>query len=447
MIIPDTVIRMYRAKTGLAGDTAMNIICAYPVNIDAVYNVRGEEISPFTQSGPTTKISGELKESIGSRNDLISSLLFCMQQGSGAELLIESQALAEQIEAFFPWQFRLGGNAGIMANVLASMGARPVLNAPALGPRLAGMLHPDVSIPVSGILKEPRLAAGEPELDKEAMHFVFQFKKGDAVSAPDNRIIAAGDNRFIATYDPVNTSLKTNADFDAFCLANAGEFDGALLSGFHLAPFELYQEIFPARIAQIKSWKEKNPKIFIHAEMGSFQNPEIMQYLLPRLPVDSLGLNEDELAVAEGSFSSWSDCMQAVKRLRKRLGLFRVAVHTRDYILSAILEEKITATDEHSALQSGTDAAAALAATGSAKGEPPLEVNSTGLEAREEFCHNGATKAGRGAFFNSGDEIISLMPSLLAKKPLITVGLGDTATVAIFFQELKAINGKRNLIS
>jgi len=51
-IIPDTVIRMNYAKPGLAGDTAMKIICAYPVNIDAVYNVRGEEISPFTQSGP-----------------------------------------------------------------------------------------------------------------------------------------------------------------------------------------------------------------------------------------------------------------------------------------------------------------------------------------------------------------------------------------------------------
>jgi ADP-dependent phosphofructokinase/glucokinase len=447
MIIPDTVIRMNYAKSGLAGDTAMNIICAYPVNIDAVYDVRGEEIFPLTQSGPAPKISGELKGSIGSRNDLISSLLFCMQHGSGAELLIGSQAASHQIEASFPWQFRLGGNAGIMANVLAALGAKPVLNAPALGPRLAGMLHPDVGIPVSGILKEPRLAAGDPELDKDAMHYVFQFKKGDAVSAPDNRIIAAGDNRFIATYDPVNASLKTNADFDAYCLANAGKFDGALLSGFHLAPKDGYREIFPQKIAQIQSWKEKNPMIFIHAEMGSFQNPEIMQDLLPLLPVDSLGLNEDELALAEESFSSWSDCMQAVKRLRKRLGLFRVAVHTRDYILSVILEEKITATEELSALQSGVDAAAALAATGSVNGEPPREDNSAGLEAREKFCDNGATKAGRGAFFNSGDEIISLMPSLLAKKPLITVGLGDTATAAIFFQELRAINGKRNLIS
>jgi ADP-dependent phosphofructokinase/glucokinase len=53
-------------------------------------------------------------------------------------------------------------------------------------------------------------------------------------------------------------------------------------------------------------------------------------------------------------------------------------------------------------------------------------------------------KAGRGAYLDSGNEIISLMPSLLAKEPRITVGLGDTATAAVFFQEIKAI--KRNRI-
>ncbi len=163
--------------------------------------------------------------------------------------MIENRALARQIEATYPWQFRLGGNAGIMANVLATLGAKPILNAPALGPRLAGMLHPEVGIPKSGILKEPLEAAGEPEIDKEAMHFVFQFKKGDEVSTSAGKIIAASDNRFIATYDPVNTSLKTNPDFDAYCLANAGNVDGALLSGFHLAPLKRYREILPQKIA------------------------------------------------------------------------------------------------------------------------------------------------------------------------------------------------------
>ncbi len=424
----------------------MNIICAYPVNVDAVCNIRSEEISALISSN--MKI--ELKESIGSREDLLSCLLFCMQQGSGAEILIQGPQVARQIEESFSWQFRLGGNAGIMANVLATLGARPVLNAPALGPRLAGMLHAVVHVPVS-VAEEPGQAAEGPKADQEMVHFVFQFKKGDLVSSGQSRIIAPSDNRFIATYDPVNTRLLSSKHFDSYCLENIREIDGALLSGFHLAPFKEYQEIFPQKIAQIKSWKDKNPQIFIHAEMGSFQSPEIMQsllLLLPQIPVDSLGLNEDELAAAEGLSpgslpARWQETMKATERLRESLGLFRVAVHTRDYILSVMLPGKITAAIELSALQSGADAAAALAATGFVTGESPEVVNSVGLEAKEEFCRNGATASGRGAFLQTGEAIISLMPSLLAKKPKITVGLGDTATAAVFFRELTAIKKNR----
>jgi len=429
----------------------MNIICAYPVNVDAVCNIRGEEISALVP--PNMKIG--LKESIGSREDLLSSLLFCMQQGSGAEILIQSRATARQIEESFSWQFRLGGNAGIMANVLAALGAKPVLNAPAIGARLAGMLHAGVRVPAFST-EEPGLARGEtranPERDQdpesEMVHFVFQFKKGDLVASGQSRIIAPSDNRFIATYDPVNTRLVSSRHFDSYCLENIRKIDGALLSGFHLAPFKEYREIFPQKIAQIKSWKDNNPQIFIHAEMGSFQSPEIMRsllLLLPEIPVDSLGLNEDELAAAEGLSpgslpARWQETMQTAERLRKSLGLFRVAVHTRDYILSVMLPEKITAKEELSALRSGVGAAAALAATGFVTGEPPEEVNPVGLEAKEEFCRNGATASGRGAFLQTDDEIISIMPSLLVKKPGITVGLGDTATAAIFFQELRTIS-------
>ena len=438
-------------RFGLADETTMNIICAYPVNVDAVCNIQGEEISALIPSN--MKI--ELKESIGSREDLLSSLLFCMQQGSGAEILIQSQAAARQIEESFSWQFRLGGNAGIMANVLAALGARPVLNAPALGQRLARMLHAGVNVPVSGF-REPDRAAGVLEIDQERdqdaetemVHFVFQFKKGDTIHTGQSRIIAPSDNRFIATYDPVNTRLFSSKHFDSYCLENIRDFEGALLSGFHLAPFKEYREIFPQKIAQIKSWKDKNPQIFIHVEMGSFQSPSIMQSLLlhlSQIPVDSLGLNEDELAAAEGltpgsSPAWWQETMQAAVRLRARLRLFRVAVHTRDYILSVMLSGKITAVEELSALQQGTKAAAALAATGYVTGEPPEEVNPLGLEAKEEFCSNGATASGRGAFLQTGEEIISLMPSLLAKKPKITVGLGDTATAAVFFRELRTIS-------
>ena len=127
-----------------------NIICAYTLNLDAVYSVVGEDINHLTRG-----IFPEAREKIVNLDDLISALLFCMQKGLGVELLIESEDAAKKIEDSFQWQYRLGGNAGIMANVLAALGARPILNAPALSLRLAGMLHPLVRVPVAGILKDP----------------------------------------------------------------------------------------------------------------------------------------------------------------------------------------------------------------------------------------------------------------------------------------------------
>jgi len=444
----------------------MKIICAYPVNLDAVYDFGEERVSRFIQSADPSGIKSEIKGSIRSREDLISSLLYCMQQGSGAEILVESLQLAEEIEASFPWSFRLGGNAGIMANLLAELGAKPILNAPALEPRLAALLHPGVGIPVSGRLMQPSLAAERPDLSSEVLHFVFQFKESDRIPSPQGPISAAKDNRFIATYDPVNTRMVSNQDFDAYCQDHIQEIEGAILSGFHLAPLDRYREIFPPRIEQIRSWKEANPNIYIHVEMGSFQSPGIARHFLRLLEkADSLGLNEDELETATAEYSAigsstvlstvlstarpkmsqWQERMQKAAGLREHLGIFRVSVHTRDYILSIMEEGKITAKEELLSLQKGADAAAALAATGSAKGMPPNEVNPRGLEAQREFCRLGAEAAGvgRGAFHKRDGLVVSLMPSLLAREPRITVGLGDTATAATFYQELQAIKRDR----
>ena len=444
----------------------MKIICAYPVNLDAVYDFGEERVSRFIQSADPSGIKSELKGSIRSREDLISSLLYCIQQGSGAEILVESRQLAEEIEASFPWSFRLGGNAGIMANLLAELGARPILNSPDLEPRLAALLHPGVGIPVSGRLMQPSLAAERPDLSSEVLHFVFQFKESDRIPSPQGPISAAKDNRFIATYDTVNTRMVSNQDFDAYCRDFIQEIEGAILSGFHLAPRDRYREIFPPRIEQIRSWKEANPNIYIHVEMGSFQSQKIARHFLRLLEkADSLGLNEDELETATAEYSAigsspvsstvlstarpkmsqWQERVQKAAGLREHLGIFRVSVHTRDYILSIMEEGKITAKEELLSLQKGADAAAALAATGSAKGMPPNEVNPRGLEAQREFCRLGAEAAGvgRGAFHKRDGLVVSVMPSLLAREPRITVGLGDTATAATFYKELQAIKRDR----
>jgi ADP-dependent phosphofructokinase/glucokinase len=406
----------------------MKIICAYTVNLDAVYNVNGQEIA---------KLSGDLKpetqDKITKLEDLLSALLFCMEEGSGDELPIVREEVAGIIEGSFHWEYRLGGNAGIMAGVLATLGAQPVLNASAIGCRLAGMLHPGIGIPVSGIMKKPLQAVG----DKEMIHFVFQFTEGQTISTSGGPIISSKANRLIATFDPLNSRLYSNPDFDAYCKEKIKDFDGAIVSGFHLVPGLGFKEIFDRKIEQISSWKEANPGLYVHAEMGAFHEPEIMEYLLERLPVDSLGMNEDELARVMSLKPGWQETMKAIQQLRERLELSRVALHTRDYIIS-VMKGLIPPEREVEALTRGADAAAALAATGSITGLPPGEVNPVGLDARDEFLRDGAVPWGRGAYMSLGEEAVCLVPSLLARRPKFTVGLGDTTTAAIFYEEILA---------
>ncbi|NMB86621.1 MAG: ADP-dependent glucokinase [Methanosaeta sp. PtaB.Bin018] len=406
------------------------IICAYPINLDAVYDIKCEEVAPLALGARAEAVG-----MINSLEDLFSALLFCMREGSGAELLIEREEVKKRIEAQFQWSLRLGGNAGIMANVLATLGAKPVLNAPALSRRMARMLHPGVAVPVGKGLISPIRAAGEMEM----MHFVFQFKKGESLPSLQGKITAKNDNRLIASFDPLNSRLHSNKDFDDYCLENILDLDGALISGFHLAPLSSYKEIYEQKLLQIGSWKRKNPRIYIHAEMGSFQDPRMMKYLLPRLCADSIGLNEDELAMIEGVGPGWRGTVEAALRLRADLGVRRIGVHTRDFILSA-MKGLIEPEAEIEALTRGANAAASMASTGSAMSPPPKEVNAAGLLARDEFCQDGAAATGRGAFRESGGVIVCLVPSLLARRPKFTVGLGDTSTAVTFYEELMAIN-------
>lgn len=409
----------------------MKIICAYNVNLDAVYNVDGEEIATLSRNlkpGPRETISGP--------KDLLSALLNCMKEGSGDELQIEREEVARIIERLFHWEYRLGGNAGIMAGVLATLGAEPVLNTSALGHRMAEMLNPGIRIPVSGKLLVPLQALG----DKEMIHFVFQFTEGQTVMTSEGSIVSSKANRLIATYDPLNSRLFTSPDFDAYCQAKIKDFDGAIVSGFHLVPISGFKEIIDRKIEQISTWKEGNPGLYVHAEMGAFHKPHIMGYLLEHLPVDSLGMNEDELARVTRLKPGWWGTIEAVQQLKEHLELSRVAVHTRDYIIS-VMTDRIPPDKEVAALTKGADCAAALAATGTIAGSPPEQINPVGLKARDEFLQDGAVTCGRGAYMSVGGSTVCLVPSLLVGHPKFTVGLGDTTTATIFYEELLAKRG------
>jgi len=407
------------------------IICAYNVNLDAVHSINGNELTELI-SHLDIKPRPELPETISSMDDFFSGLLFCMKTGSGTELLVDSPEVASTIKSLFSWTDRLGGNAGNMANAMAAQGAEPVLNVPALTKKLAYLLDQNIKVPKKGELATPAEAIRD---DEGPVHFVLQFEKDAVANISGEKIDSPRENRFIATYDKLNGKIYSDPDFDAYCSDNLDKVDGALVGGFHLVPLSDYRELLGRRIDQIGSWKASRPGLFIHAEMGNFQRPEVMVYLLERLKADSVGMNEDELATLCGFEPGWRGILGAVQGLRSRLGFARICVHTRDYILSAI-HDIVSPDEEVEALAYGADVAATVAATGKITKPLSGEINPIGTSIVNEFCRSGAKRSGRGAYLKSTDENICIVPSQSVAYPKITVGLGDVMTASVFYREV-----------
>lgn len=420
----------------------MRVLCAYNVNIDAVTTIRGQELSEIVRAAglePVHEI--EMPERIISPGDFLSGLLFCIRSGGGAELLVEDEdpETARFIESSFDWSLRMGGNAGNAANALAELGAEPVVNVPSLTPRQASLFYPGARVPGHGgkMLLAPADAARPGE---DLIHFVIQFGSGLKVTLRGETITSPRENRFIASNDSLNSKQYEDPDFELYSRAHLRDADGILIGGLHLAT---RKETLVPRLDEIESWKGFRPDIFIHCEMGGFQRHELAKYLVENLATDSLGMNDDELAVLEKFEPGWQGIMEAAQRLRARLGIARVCIHTKEYVLSAS-DGGIPPEKEIAAMTYGADVAGTLVATGKIlrSVDPGLVPNPAGLAARDLFMRElFATISGRGAYADLDGDMICIAPSLLVENPKTVVGLGDVMTASDFFCQVRARKG------
>lgn len=423
---------------------APKVLCAYNVNIDSVHTLVGDDL--LRLFGSLQALAADIEGGEGGTEAfrLMEALTEAVVKGRGDEMLIHRHEVAHAIRNALTWVRRMGGNAGNMANVLAALGAAPVVNVPSLTSVQASLFHPSVKVPVSSdrqtILIHPG-AVARPGQDLE--HFVLQFRGGTTISTPDGSVVPPRENRFIASYDPMNGRLFTDPAFARWSASREHEIDGVLLSGFHLVPFRGYREIYEERIDQINRWSSRG--IIGHAEMGRFERPEMMQHLLEMIEVRSIGMNEEELSMIEPSQQGWRSIVEGAQALRDRISVQRICVHTREFTIS-VSEPLIPPELEIDALTYGADVAGALVATGRIVKTPEpilgwssgLEVSGPGLDAARAFVRDGGTRSGRGVYNVQDGEAICLVPSVLARRPLINVGIGDTMTAAVFYREILA---------
>ncbi|AKB83093.1 ADP-dependent glucokinase [Methanosarcina barkeri 3] len=471
----------------------MNILCGYNVNIDSVYRISGIEISELLETFEEAEILNKIKNPPGnifSESDFVAGLAYCMKNGYGAEWLVFEQSVFEFLKTryFGKSIVRMGGNAGIMANALSQLGASRVIPNVAVPSKTQlslfskkAIYFPEASTQITeNERKEPEENKGAFSSRQEPIHFVFDFSEGETFSLYGTEVRVPRENRFIATCDHLNLRLFVNPAFEQYALQHACELDGVLISGFHLLlenyPDGLtYETILDDTFSQLKSWKAKNNKLRIHLEFGHFSSKKIANSVFLKFEEisDSFGMNEDELSMlyslhgvpGEGLLHMEADAISnAAFRLASGHGLKKLMIHTREFVLAVFKNDFNSIPDSEfemgesenpilqkvvgeklEALAFGVKCAGAYAASGRLEGwefvekeAAKLQESPFGKKRIEAFvkAFNGKT-FGQGAYILRENYIICMLPTMLSRSPITTVGLGDTLTAGTFLRGLE----------
>ena len=439
----------------------MNVICCCNVNIDSVCAVGGAKITEYIEKNNLSTEIKHLVENppnrINNISDLLAFLLICMEKGTGGEFLVEMpDAIPESaIRSLLTDEpvLRLGGNAGIAADALSNLGASLVIPSVACPSRKQVDLFSGERIRIP-VYKDGDISLLKPgdavSCEEDALHYVFDFKKGDTVTLCGKTISVPNNNRIIATYDPKNISLYMDDAFMEYSLAHIKEMDGALISGFHLLrntypDGSTYIDCLQPILDHLKRWKSVNPDLRIHFESGDFLDSGITDFIITRISdvVDSIGMNEEEFLKGDADTSARNIIERSVKSIDE-LGILRLCIHTRDFIVSVFDPAYIDARSEIDALNFGASASGALAIAGHADIASAhaaimnLQPNDAGVRecaSVQEYFHGEQIDGGVHLQLNG--YTVCVAPSLHCESPVTTVGMGDTMTAGVFLRELE----------
>lgn len=470
----------------------MNILCGYNVNIDSVYRISGVEVSKLLERFEAAEILDKIDNPPGkiiSEADFVAGLVYCMENGCGAEWLVFDQSVFEFLKSryFGKSLVRMGGNAGIMANALSQLGASRVIPNVAVPSRTQLSLFSKKAIYFPDSLTKPEENAGVEPLNnnmsnresvpesQEPIHFVFDFSEGETFFLYGTEVRVPRENRFIATCDHLNLRLFVNPAFEEYAFQHSREIDGVLISGFHLLlenypDGSTYKTILDNTLSQLKSWKARNDMLRIHLEFGHFASKEIANSVFLKFAglADSFGMNEDELAMlnnlhgvpGEGLLRMEVEAVaDAACRLASRHGLKKFLIHTREFALSIFKPDffepyvnepenpilQKVAGEQLESLEFGVRCAGVYAASGRLEDRKfvkeeasKLQESSFGRKQIGSFLKTFNGKSfGQGAYAFREGYVICMLPTLLSNSPVTTVGLGDTLTAGIFLRGLE----------
>jgi len=459
---------------------------AYNSNIDAIKHLTEADLSRLIGLFKETEIQERIEtypREIKDPLDFMARLLISMREGKAAEIPTNTSDIHEWLKGHLGFDYaRMGGQAGIISNLLACLGLKKVV---AYVPWLSqeqseyfaatdNLLHPKVE---NGkvLLKHPR-EAFKPNIGSK-VNWILEYSKDLQVSCNGRNFMVPRDNRLIISSRP--NWLRLDMDKDVYeQLDSIFPIDGAMLSGYQMIKevYEdgsTYEEHVARSVQVIEKLKSLNPELRIHVELTSIQNRVIRKAILTDIVakhVHSLGLDTVEVANAlnvlgheELSYSvirkeenGIISLYQGALQLLKDLSLERVHVHSLGFYICILAKgHPLTLKEHRDSLLFSSTLAAAKAIRGDIgslmEAEAGLEVpiSSDGIESLENFklyCTGRKLctreEFGYGYLYGPDHDAI-IVPSKVVDRPKATVGIGDAISAGAFVAMLARMKQKK----
>jgi len=462
-------------KEDISIGSLRGVFVAYNTNIDAIKHVDekfaelllSSSQSAAANSSPIDAVNMVPKQ-IETVSDLVAGIASSMRAGKALQISFveDGNGVAAWLDKNVkPDEARMGGQAGITANILSVIDVRNVIiYTPLLPKRQAELFvkNDNLVVPAftdEGImeLKKP-LDAYNPD-DTAKINWIFEYRVGSRLG----NIVSPRANRFIAASRP--EALKLHKD--KRILAHAGDIarlvDCAIFSGLQITKHTYRDgttyDLYIREAAEFaKLLKEANPDLKLHLEFASIQNEDIRREILTTFApqVHSLGINEVEIVDALETLGEHdiayniktNECpislYTGVKKLMQTIGIKRVHIHSLGHFIAVTHKDYgINIENTLKGLLYSSSLGGAKAKLGEIKSKddiiagldvPPSRSGLLELMKLKDHLESigGFLDDGMGA---DGDFRIAAIPAKVVDIPKSTVGMGDTISSSAFVTE------------
>jgi len=444
------------------------VASVFNANIDAVLKVSPDQVLQWMEQAEADEwqVLNTGSKRIAEPVDLLRGFVECFSKGIAQEWLVTDEAAFRWMQDHLGYdRLQMGGQGGIIANVMAVGGVRQVYvhcaslpgqqaglflgNTKLLSTDHQGRLHPASQVDREG--------------DQPLVHWILEFDKGAELTIGGLTLTCPKSNRFIATYDPLNFKLAVDPGFDAAMRHPELALEVVLLSGYQMLSEPLPGQAAGSGLAriteswtQVQAWKSAHPGAVVHFEFASTQDTVIRKALADQLAAkaDSVGCNEQELigvleVLGEGAlarecaglgsvslFKGLVKVFQALKMKRLQLHMFGLYVTLLDPAAEP-LGPAFQALPNRDGMVFAATLAATKAGTGSlehgegllwAHGREVADQSLRELEALDAHLKAQHQAAGLGeeGVAKTGAFTVVAVPTILIEQPVTLVGMGDT---------------------